>query len=219
MDRLRESGEEPTIFEKGMNFWISSRLRFALEMRQARYSLNYAFWRILRIGLPATAVLIAINTIWGFSWYFNTENWASGVWQEITKGRVDEWRAHMTADVEKQALANGIAPDKIFAIEPEGVPDSGDFSFIVIGDTGVLNALRFEDEFVRHKILDAVGDLALLGYPLIGHVVAHRAGHALHTALAARVLEERDAWVLVESPAVSEPAHGLASPAPAASIS
>ena len=136
MDRLRESGEEPTIFEKGMNFWISSRLRFALEMRQARYSLNYAFWRILRIGLPATAVLIAINTIWGFSWYFNTENWASGVWQEITKGRVDEWRAHMTADVEKQALANGIAPDKVFAIEPEGVPDSGDFSFIVIGDTG-----------------------------------------------------------------------------------
>ena len=52
---------------------------------------------------------------------------------------------------------------------------------IVIGDTGVLNALRFEDEFVRHKILDAVGDLALLGRPVLGHVVAHRAGHALHT--------------------------------------
>ena len=57
---------------------------------------------------------------------------------------------------------------------------------IVIGDAGVLNALRFEDEFVRHKILDAVGDLALVGHPIIGHVVAHRAGHALHTALASQ---------------------------------
>src|SRR6187200_2279552 len=73
---------------------------------------------------------------------------------------------------------------------------------IVIGDAGVLNALRFEDEFVRHKILDAIGDLALVGHPIVGHVVAHRAGHALHTALASRLLEERDAWMLMESPAI-----------------
>ena len=70
---------------------------------------------------------------------------------------------------------------------------------IVIGDTGPLNALRFEDECVRHKILDAVGDLALLGRPLLGHVVAHRAGHALHTQLASQLLAEPDAWALVES--------------------
>ena len=72
---------------------------------------------------------------------------------------------------------------------------------IVIGDTGVLNALRFEDEFVRHKILDVVGDLALVGYPIVGHVVAHRAGHALHTALASEILADQDAWCLVETPA------------------
>jgi UDP-3-O-[3-hydroxymyristoyl] N-acetylglucosamine deacetylase len=71
---------------------------------------------------------------------------------------------------------------------------------IVLGETGVLNnALRFEDEFVRHKILDAIGDLSLVGYPVIGHLVAHRAGHALHTAFAARILEEVDAWKIVES--------------------
>ena len=71
---------------------------------------------------------------------------------------------------------------------------------IVLGETGVLNnALRFEDEFVRHKILDAIGDLALVGYPVVGHLVAHRAGHALHTAFAAKILEETDAWRLVES--------------------
>jgi UDP-3-O-[3-hydroxymyristoyl] N-acetylglucosamine deacetylase len=46
-----------------------------------------------------------------------------------------------------------------------------------------------------------VGDLALVGHPIVGHVVAHRAGHALHTALASRLLDERDAWMLVESPA------------------
>ncbi len=72
---------------------------------------------------------------------------------------------------------------------------------VVIGDTGVLNSsLRFEDEFVRHKILDLVGDLALLGHPVVGHAVVHRGGHALHTAMAARLLSESDAWQLVESP-------------------
>jgi UDP-3-O-[3-hydroxymyristoyl] N-acetylglucosamine deacetylase len=72
---------------------------------------------------------------------------------------------------------------------------------IVLGETGILNnALRFEDEFVRHKILDAIGDLALVGYPVIGHLVAHRAGHALHTEFAAKILDETNAWRLVEAP-------------------
>ena len=84
---------------------------------------------------------------------------------------------------------------------------------IVIGDTGSLNALRFEDECVRHKILDAVGDLSLLGRPVLGHVVAHRAGHALHTQLARQLLDEADAWSLVESavPAQTVPA-GVTAP-------
>ena len=77
---------------------------------------------------------------------------------------------------------------------------------IVLGETGVLNALRYEDEFVRHKILDAVGDLALVGYPVIGHLVAHRAGHALHTEFAVKILEETHAWRLVESPFEPVPA-------------
>ena len=73
----------------------------------------------------------------------------------------------------------------------------------MLGETGVLNnALRFEDEFVRHKILDAIGDLALVGFPVIGHLVAHRAGHALHTAFASKILEETDAWRLVEADAL-----------------
>jgi UDP-3-O-[3-hydroxymyristoyl] N-acetylglucosamine deacetylase len=88
---------------------------------------------------------------------------------------------------------------------------------IVLGDTGVLNnALRFDDEFVRHKILDVLGDLALVGHPIVGHVVAHRGGHALHTAFAAKILSEPDAWRLVESPLepadvpVATPVKGIA---------
>ena len=89
---------------------------------------------------------------------------------------------------------------------------------IVIGDTGVLNnALRFDDEFVRHKILDVIGDMALVGHPIIGHLVAHRGGHALHTAFAAQVLEERDAWTLVES-AVEPAAADATGPVPVPGI-
>ncbi|HZI82179.1 MAG TPA: UDP-3-O-acyl-N-acetylglucosamine deacetylase [Vicinamibacterales bacterium] len=84
---------------------------------------------------------------------------------------------------------------------------------IVVGETGVLNnALRFDDEFVRHKILDVIGDMALLGHPIIGHLVAHRGGHGLHTAFAAQVLEERDAWTLVEGPASKDALAPAAEP-------
>jgi UDP-3-O-[3-hydroxymyristoyl] N-acetylglucosamine deacetylase len=118
-----------------------------------------------------------------------------------------------TERITEQSFAESIAPARTFGFLKEvellrqnGLALGGSLdNAIVIGDAGVLNALRFEDEFVRHKILDAVGDLALVGHPIVGHVVAHRAGHALHTALAARLLEERDAWMLMESPAIAAP--------------
>jgi len=62
---------------------------------------------------------------------------------------------------------------------------------IVVGDDRVENGdLRFADEFVRHKALDLLGDLALVGRPVLGHVVAHKAGHAMHAALARLLREE-----------------------------
>ena len=87
---------------------------------------------------------------------------------------------------------------------------------VVIGETGVLNnRMRFADEFVRHKILDAIGDLALLGHPVVGHLEAARAGHALHAALCQRLCESPDAWTLVthpELPVLELPSPGLAPP-------
>jgi UDP-3-O-[3-hydroxymyristoyl] N-acetylglucosamine deacetylase len=65
--------------------------------------------------------------------------------------------------------------------------------------TGVLNpgGLRFPDECCRHKALDLIGDLALLGRPLLGHVIAERAGHAMHTALVARIMSDPSLYDVV----------------------
>jgi UDP-3-O-[3-hydroxymyristoyl] N-acetylglucosamine deacetylase len=66
---------------------------------------------------------------------------------------------------------------------------------IVLTHDGIENGpLRFPDEFVRHKVLDLVGDLALLGKPILGKIVADRAGHAMHTALVSRILRDKTIW-------------------------
>ncbi len=64
----------------------------------------------------------------------------------------------------------------------------------------VLNeeGLRFSDEFIRHKVLDLVGDLALLGCPILGHVIAHRTGHTQHLAFMQAIANATDCWELIE---------------------
>ena len=70
---------------------------------------------------------------------------------------------------------------------------------VVMDEFRVLNAdgLRYEDEFVKHKVLDAMGDLYLLGHPVIGAFSAHKSGHALNNKLARAVLAQKAAWELV----------------------
>ncbi|MGE0594182.1 MAG: UDP-3-O-acyl-N-acetylglucosamine deacetylase [Vicinamibacterales bacterium] len=132
-----------------------------------------------------------------------------------------------TMRITEAAFIDEIAPARTFGFLKEvetlrqhGLALGGSLeNAIVIGDTGVLNnGLRFDDEFVRHKILDVIGDMALVGHPIVGHLVAHRGGHALHTAFAAQVLAERDAWALVEDPSagVEETAAGVAATGAAA---
>ena len=66
-------------------------------------------------------------------------------------------------------------------------------------EDGVLNpeGLRFADECCRHKALDLIGDLALIGRPLLGHVIAERAGHAMHTALVAKIMSDSSLYEVV----------------------
>jgi UDP-3-O-[3-hydroxymyristoyl] N-acetylglucosamine deacetylase len=79
---------------------------------------------------------------------------------------------------------------------------------IVLSREGIMNpeGLRFPDEFCRHKILDIIGDLALLGRPLIGHVEAERAGHAMHVSLVERLMREKGSWELVQAGEATTPA-------------
>jgi len=87
---------------------------------------------------------------------------------------------------------------------------------IVLTDDGVKNGpLRFEDEFVRHKVLDLIGDLALLGKQIIGRIVADRAGHAMHTALVSRLLKDKSLWEEITLPGPADervPAMAIATP-------
>jgi UDP-3-O-[3-hydroxymyristoyl] N-acetylglucosamine deacetylase len=79
---------------------------------------------------------------------------------------------------------------------------------IILGPNGPENGpLRYVDEYVRHKVLDLIGDLALAGRRIEGHVVAERAGHAMHTALVSRLIKDRSAWELAHVPMEAEPAE------------
>src|SRR5215472_3641867 len=77
---------------------------------------------------------------------------------------------------------------------------------IVLNENGVMNGpLRFTDEFGRHKALDLIGDLALVGRPLLARVQAHKAGHALHTQLVTRLLADSSLWTETYEDGPSEP--------------
>jgi UDP-3-O-[3-hydroxymyristoyl] N-acetylglucosamine deacetylase len=78
---------------------------------------------------------------------------------------------------------------------------------VAIGEDRVLNAggLRYPQEFVRHKMLDAVGDLALAGYPLLGAYRSVRGGHRLNASVLQALLADEAAWTIVQAPRVREP--------------
>jgi hypothetical protein len=122
-----------------MNRWLDKRFSFSLRLSQSRISLPSGLMLLLRLGLPITAFFVAFNPIWGFSWYFNTESWATGIYQKLTELRVDTWRATMI-DAVTRTYGGG---DELFRIEPAGVSGNGDFSFLVIGDPGEGDASQY----------------------------------------------------------------------------
>ena len=88
---------------------------------------------------------------------------------------------------------------------------------IVIDDYRVLNSdgLRYDDEFVKHKILDAIGDMMVLGKPLLASYTAFKGGHALNNRLLRKLLAARDAWEVVTFEREKEAPSGFAELAPA----
>lgn len=95
--------------------------------------------------------------------------------------------------------------DEVEMLLKSGLVKGGSLENVVVLDKErVLNpeGLRFPDEFCRHKILDLIGDISLLGHPIIGHVVADRAGHAMHARLVSQLLCQKDCWTLTTTPPV-----------------
>jgi hypothetical protein len=128
---------------------LTYRLRMAVRLRQARYSFRTALSRGLQIGLPLAAVVAATVPIWGMSWYFDTENWAAGMWNSWAEQRTDTWREAMVQAVRTEEDEGN--PAGAFTVAPPGL--EGDFSFLVLGDTGEGDASQHS---LRAAYLDVV---------------------------------------------------------------
>ena len=122
----------------------------AFRLRELRYSVPATLNRGLQRGLPFAAIIAATAPVWGMSWYFDTENWAAGIWNSWAESRADTWRESMVRAV--LAQEGGSAGPASFAVDPQGI-GSGDFSFVVIGDTG-----RRRCDSARASRSTAVGD-------------------------------------------------------------
>ncbi|MGH9774062.1 MAG: UDP-3-O-acyl-N-acetylglucosamine deacetylase [Candidatus Acidiferrales bacterium] len=116
--------------------------------------------------------------------------------------------------VNRESFTRALAPARTFgftrdfkALQAMGLIRGGSLeNAIVLDDRKIVNGpLRFADEFGRHKALDLIGDLALVGLPLKARVEAHKAGHALHTQLVTRLLADPSLWIEAtdEEPAVA----------------
>ena len=123
-------------------------------------------------------------------------------------------------EVTPERYAEQIAPARTFGFEYElaAMRDMGLIrgasldNAVCFNRTAVLNpgGLRFPDECCRHKALDLIGDLALLGKPLLGHVIAERAGHAMHAALVTRIMSDSSVYeILTFDQLATRVAHAL----------
>jgi UDP-3-O-[3-hydroxymyristoyl] N-acetylglucosamine deacetylase len=126
---------------------------------------------------------------------------------------IGQQRAYV--DLAAETYGTFIAPARTFGYKADEqrlrdmglIRGAGPENAIILGAKGPENGLlRFPDEYVRHKVLDLIGDLALAGRRIEGHVVAERAGHAMHTALVSRLLKDRSAWELAHVPVAAESA-------------
>lgn len=117
---------------------------------------------------------------------------------------------HLTCDVSEDTFIRDVADARTFgflrdvqALQAGGLARGGSLdNAVVLDEDRVMNreGLRYRDEFVRHKVLDMIGDLALVGMPVIGHVVAHKSGHGLNAQLVEKLLQSPTNWVLIGDP-------------------
>lgn len=133
---------------------------------------------------------------------------------------IDRTRQSVTVDFAETSYLKEIARARTFgfmndveSLREAGLALGGGLdNAVVLDDYRVLNAegLRFADEFIRHKVLDAIGDLYLLGHPLLGAFSAHKSGHALNNSLLRTLLADAEAWELVSFEGLDTAPAGVA---------
>jgi UDP-3-O-[3-hydroxymyristoyl] N-acetylglucosamine deacetylase len=117
-------------------------------------------------------------------------------------------RQNRSVKVSPQSFCQDIASARTFGfyeeveyLKSQGLAKGGSLdNAVVIGKDKILNpeGLRFADEFVRHKILDTVGDFSLLGHSILGHIKSHKAGHDMNHKMVEKILASPDAWRYIE---------------------
>src|SRR5260370_12406275 len=90
-----DQGRSPGLVAGLYRGWLTARLRFTRRLRQMHHSPTAALRWGLHVGLPLAAVLVAISPIWGLNYFFNTETWATAVWDRWAAARTDTWRENM----------------------------------------------------------------------------------------------------------------------------
>lgn len=110
----------------------------------------------------------------------------------------------MTFDLTRESFIRDIAPARTFGflkdveyLRSRGLAQGGSLdNAIILDDNGVMNpsGLRFKDEFIRHKVLDFIGDMSLAGFPILGHFVVNRSGHTTNTKFLKLLLANPDCW-------------------------
>jgi len=124
----------------------------------------------------------------------------------------------LSLEITEGSFVKEIAPARTFGflkdvehLRSNGFAQGGSFeNAVILGRDGVLNSsgLRFKDEFVRHKILDLIGDFSLIGFPIYGHIVANKSGHTTNLKFLKKLLSYMDCWKIVSeipSPSLSYP--------------
>jgi uncharacterized membrane protein HdeD (DUF308 family) len=129
-----DQGRSPGLLGRLSQGWLTKRLRFAKRLGRMRRSPREALAWGMKVGLPITAVFIAIQPVFGYSWFFNSESWATIVWDKWAEARTDTWRENMIGALREHYKSMG--DDRLFRVEPPGVSGTEDFTFLVLGDTG-----------------------------------------------------------------------------------
>jgi UDP-3-O-[3-hydroxymyristoyl] N-acetylglucosamine deacetylase len=113
----------------------------------------------------------------------------------------------MSIDITEENFVREIAPARTFGflkdmefLRNNGLAKGGSLdNAIILGEDGILNAsgLRFKDEFVRHKVLDSIGDFSLIGFPIYGHIIASKSGHSSNIKFLKKLIAVPEIWDII----------------------